>query len=75
MIECYIDDSSDERHEKFFACGAVVGNHDQWNLFEVYWGHETHGLKKPFHATDCEGGFDQFKSWPKAGGATLGWVE
>ena len=65
LMECYVDVSSDARHSKYYACGAAVGNHDQWDWFDMQWSHETHALKMPFRATDCEGGHGQFKNWPK----------
>lgn len=64
-IECYFDDSSDPKREKYYACGGLVGNLDQWTAFEIYWAHETRDLKLPFRSTDCECGHGQFGRWPK----------
>lgn len=65
LMECYFDDSADERHEKYYACGGLVGGQDQWDLFDALWSRETHALKEPFRATECECQHGQFRDWPK----------
>jgi len=68
MMECYFDDSSDPRREKYMACGGLMGSSDHWDSFDMLWSDATHGLKEPFRATDCECGYGQFsdaKKWPK----------
>jgi len=65
MLECYFDDSSDERKERHCASGGFFGTDEQWDAFEMMWSNETHGLKEPFRSTDCECGHAQFKEWPK----------
>lgn len=65
MLECYFDDSSDDRREKYRASGGLIGNTDQWDAFEMAWSHATHALKEPFHSTDCECGHGQFADWSK----------
>src|SRR5258708_3722707 len=64
-LESYFDDSADARRNRFYACGGLLGGPDQWDAFEVVWGHETHRLKEPFRSTDCETGHGQFEDWPK----------
>ena len=66
LLECYFDDSSDPRREKYYACGGLLGDQDQWDFFEAAWSHETHGLREPFRSTDCECGHGQFSNWPKS---------
>jgi len=63
-VECYFDDSSDERRERYFACGGFVGSPDQWDMFDAFWSVETYELSEPFHSTDCECGYGQFRDWP-----------
>ncbi|MBZ5702843.1 MAG: hypothetical protein LAN84_13470 [Acidobacteriia bacterium] len=65
ILECYFDDSSDARREKYYACGGLIGSPAQWDRFDILWNTETKGLSKPFHATECECGYGQFKNWPK----------
>jgi hypothetical protein len=67
MLVSYFDDSSDKRREHYFACGGLIGHESQWFTFDLKWIDATHGLKKPFHSTECEGGHGQFhdKNWPK----------
>lgn len=65
LIESYFDDSSDPRREKYYACGGLMGNQEQWDLFDILWNTETQGLEKPFRATECECQHGQFKDWTK----------
>jgi hypothetical protein len=65
MLECYFDDSSDEKRERYCASGGVIGSLEQWDFFTALWSHEVHGLAKPFRSTECECGHGQFKGWPK----------
>lgn len=72
-LEAYFDDSADAQGERFCASGGFFGVPEQWDDFVIAWSQETHELKEPFHATDCEGGSDgprefgygQFADWPK----------
>ena len=72
-LEAYFDDSADARAERYCASGGFFGFPEQWDDFVIAWSQETSGLKKPFHATDCEGGRDglrefgygQFADWSK----------
>jgi hypothetical protein len=64
LAECYFDDSSDEKHEQYFAYGGLIGSPDQWDEFQVQWGIETTGLEQPFHSADCDSGYGQFVGWP-----------
>ena len=64
ILECYFDDSSDDRREKYFACGGLLGTPEQWDYFDVLWNTATRGLSEPFRSTDCENGYGQFKDWP-----------
>jgi hypothetical protein len=34
ILEAYFDDSSDEHREKYYSCGGILGNEEQWDLFE-----------------------------------------
>jgi len=65
MIECYFDDSSDDRRAKYYACGGLLGSQEQWDFFDILWHTHTHSLKEPFRAANCEGGHGQFEDWPK----------
>lgn len=63
LAECYFDDSSDEKHERYFAYGGLIGSPDQWDEFQIQWGIETTGLEQPFHSVDCDSGYGQFIGW------------
>src|SRR5580700_50153 len=65
-IECYCDDNSDPRREKYYACGGLLGSGDEWDSLDALWSLETHELQKPFRATECECGHEQFGDWPRA---------
>jgi hypothetical protein len=65
LMESYFDDSSDQKREKFYACGGLMGISSQWDVFDMGWSDGTHGLERPFRSSDCEGGQGQFKDWPK----------
>jgi hypothetical protein len=65
-IECYCDDNSDPRREKYYACGGLLGTSDQWDALDALWSLETHELQEPFRATECECGHEQFEDWPRA---------
>jgi len=65
MMFSYFDDSSDQRREKYFAAGGLIGGEDQWFTFDLQWLDATRDLKEPFRSTDCECNHGQFKNWPK----------
>ena len=65
FAECYFDDSSDEKHERYFAYGGLIGSPEQWDAFQILWGIETKKLKEPFHSADCDAGRGQFSGWSK----------
>jgi hypothetical protein len=66
MLLSYFDDSSDAKHQRFFAAGGLVGVESQWNDLYVPWAVATIDLKEPFRSTDCESQHGQFKGWNKA---------
>lgn len=69
MYFAYFDDSADERKERFIVVGGLIADELVWDRFELLWLSATHELKEPFHATDCEGGFEEFADrvkWPKS---------
>lgn len=65
FLHAYFDDSSDERREHYMAVGGLIGVDEQFTDLDIYWSHETNGLKEPFHSTDCETQHGQFKKWSK----------
>jgi hypothetical protein len=65
LMEAYFDDSSDEKREKFYACGGLIGSPDQWDGFDMAWSSVTCDLEQPFRSADCEGGHEQFVKWSK----------
>jgi hypothetical protein len=65
-IECYFDDSSDQRREKYYACAGLLGSAYKWDSLNALWSLETHELRKPFRASECECGHGQFEDWPRA---------
>jgi len=64
VLESYFDDSSDDRRERYFAYGGLLGMPEQWDYFDILWNTATQGLSEPFRSTDCENGYGQFKDWP-----------
>jgi hypothetical protein len=44
-IECYFDDSTEARREKYYACGGLLGSDDQWDSLDALWSLETHDLQ------------------------------
>lgn len=64
ILESYFDDSSDDRRERYFVYGGLLGTDEQWDYFDILWNTATHGLGEPFRSTDCENGYGQFKGWP-----------
>jgi hypothetical protein len=65
MILSYFDDSSDPRHEHYFASGGLMAEESQWKNFHVPWAVATIDLKEPFRSSDCECQQKQFSSWSK----------
>jgi hypothetical protein len=66
MLFSYFDDSSDPRHQKYFAVGGLIGGERQWTQLHVPWAVATIDLAHPFRSTDCECQRGQFASWSKA---------
>lgn len=66
MLECYFDDSSDDRREKFLVSGGLIGSPEQWDAFIIHWSPIARQLNKPFRSAECECGFGQFRGWPKS---------
>lgn len=65
VARVYLDESADEKRERFFAVGGFVGVDLYWDTLELLWIDRTRGLKEPFHSAECECGHGQFKGWPK----------
>jgi hypothetical protein len=65
MLIAFFDDSSDPKKERFCAAGGLFTSDTVWERFEVEWRDATRGLSGPFHATDCECGYDEFVHWSK----------
>jgi hypothetical protein len=63
MLNGYIDDSADDKRQRFAAYGGVLGMKTQMEQFELLWMHETRALTEPFRSSDCEGGHGQFTTW------------
>jgi hypothetical protein len=64
-FEAYLDDSADSGHDRFQAAGGLFTHELRWARFKIAWQRATEHLDAPFHATDCECGHGQFKSWNK----------
>jgi hypothetical protein len=65
MLLSYFDDSHDDKNEEYAAVGGLIAGEPQWGRFHVPWAVATINLQKPFHSTDCESQYDQFKNWQK----------
>ena len=65
MIVSYFDDSSDPRHEHYFASGGLIAGDHQWKNFHVPWAVATIDLQEPFRSSECECQHGQFRSWSK----------
>jgi hypothetical protein len=65
MLYTYFDDSSDPRHEKYFAAGGLIGSEPQWDFFDALWSGAVRGLESPFRSTECECNHGQFEQWSK----------
>jgi hypothetical protein len=50
----------------FMRAAVYLASPDQWDGFDILWNNETYILKEPFRSADCEGGYGQFRNWPKA---------
>ncbi|HEY4839275.1 MAG TPA: hypothetical protein VIH72_11750 [Candidatus Acidoferrales bacterium] len=61
LLECYFDDSSDDKRENYVAFGGLIGAASQWDAQLIGWGNASYGLKEPFRSTDCETGHGQFE--------------
>ncbi len=67
MLWAYFDDSSDGKKERFCAAGGLLNSDFVWERFETAWNEAMGDLNgKPFHSTDCECGWGDFKKWPRA---------
>jgi hypothetical protein len=66
MFWAYFDDSSDEKKERFYAAGGLLNSDFVWQRFELAWNEGMRDLEgKPFHASDCECGWGDFREWPR----------
>jgi hypothetical protein len=59
LITVYGDESHDEQKQRVYAVAGIAGTKEQWDKLESSWKKLTHGI--PFHATDCETGYDKYK--------------
>jgi hypothetical protein len=60
MLIAYGDDSSDSKKATVFSVGIVLGSHAQWARFKPTW--ESRNGRIPFHATDCESGWGDYRN-------------
>jgi hypothetical protein len=66
ILESYFDDSSDAKRAEYCAYGGLIGSAAQWDAQLIGWGNASHGLKKTFRSTECEGGHGQFEGVDKS---------
>ena len=61
-MQCYFDDSSDPRREKYYACGGLLGREDVIDYLDASWLYEMkkEGVTKPVRSTELECGHEQF---------------
>ena len=64
VIHAYFDDSKDQRAD-VVSCGGVLGEAFIMTAVDAMWWEATKHLKKPFHATDCESQFEEFREWKR----------
>jgi hypothetical protein len=65
MLLSYFDDSSDSKHEHYFAAGGLIGSEALWTQIYVPWAVATIALEYPFRSSDCECQKGQFSTWTK----------
>jgi hypothetical protein len=59
MLIAYGDDSSDKKKSTVFSVAVVLGSRAQWRHFKPLW--EKRNGSIPFHATDCESGWGDYR--------------
>jgi|SRR5208337_1229319 len=62
MLTVYADESSDEKQNRIFAIGGLIGSQEEWDSVERTWLDRTGGIE--FHATDCEANRGNFRDSP-----------
>ena len=62
MIYAYGDDGSDSKSERVMAVSIVAGFEEWWEEVEAQWTVRCGGI--PFHATDCESDWNDYKDIP-----------
>lgn len=58
VLFAFGDESADEKKERVFAVGAVIGSEQHWTWLEDRWNIICDGV--PFHANDCDGNREDF---------------
>src|ERR1051325_2091543 len=59
VLSAFGDESSDEKHQRVFAVGALFGEQHQWDALEEKWlARMPKGVH--FHAADCESDHGDF---------------
>ncbi|HXB61906.1 MAG TPA: hypothetical protein VNU94_03510 [Acidobacteriaceae bacterium] len=61
----YLDDSGDDKKNKYVVCGGILGDEFGLTFTDAYWSGLTGHLKNPFRSTECECQQGQFKDWKK----------
>ena len=77
LWKAYLDDSSDQRREKFVVAGCLFGSKASWSAFNKEWRKALHSdpCIQYFHGSELrrlEGEFAQFRNpvkWPKPSGS------
>jgi hypothetical protein len=62
MLSVYGDESSDQRQDRFFAVGGIIGNDQQWDALKSKWVERTGGI--PFHANHCDSNYGVYRDIP-----------
>ncbi len=59
MLTVYGDESTDEKEERVFAVGGLLGKQEEWDTFSEPWIELNDGI--PFHSADCESGHGDYE--------------
>jgi hypothetical protein len=59
VLNVFGDESHDEKKQRVFAVGGLIGREEEWDALGVIWNERTGG--KPFHAADCESDRGDYK--------------
>lgn len=60
MLAVYGDESHDDKEQRIYAVGGIMGTQEAWDSVESLWFAITEG--KIFHAADCESGYGAYYS-------------